>query len=112
MKKTGLKKCQCSKCDCDNKTTSGICRNCNNDIHSDMSYLDIILKEREELTPKEGYNIVTIDEYGSIGEKLELHGSADTYAEAVMKAKQIGVVGETVFIYGTRDAEKKEKPKK
>ena len=63
------------------------------------SYLEKCLKERKELTPKKGFNVVTFDDFSPPGEMLTLVGHVETYEEAKKIAKENeGELG-PVYIY-------------
>jgi len=66
-----------------------------------MGYIDVVAKERESMTPKEGFNVCTFDDFGRPGEMLTLIAHTDTKEEAEkIKAR---LEGETVYIYGYAD---------
>jgi len=67
------------------------------------SYIDTVNKERKELTPKTGYNVVRFDDFSSPGEKLELVHHFDTREEAEKLAKKIDNKEFPVYVYGSED---------
>jgi len=62
-------------------------------------YIQKCLKEREELTPKKGFNVVTLDDFSPPGEMLTLVGRAETYEEAKKIAKENEGESGPVYIY-------------
>lgn len=71
-----------------------------------MNYFEKALKEKEEMTPETGFNIVLFDDFAPIGEMLTLVGHAETRKEAErikeeyeIKAEDGIVSGKQVYIY-------------
>lgn len=97
-------KCKCSECDCsvvfdiripipDLKTISDpyffVCWGCRNDLHEGVSYLDLKLKEKDEMTPKSGYNICIHDDLSGLGGELTFWKHVETKEEALEFKKEL-----------------------
>jgi hypothetical protein len=67
------------------------------------SYIDIILKEKKEMTPKTGYNVVEFDDFAPPGEKLTCINHFETRVEAEKFVKEHTSEDMTVYVYGPED---------
>lgn len=65
------------------------------------NYIEVVMEEKERMTPKEGFNIVIFDDFGRPGEMLELVAHADTLEEAE-RIKQ-ALKGDVIYIYGVEN---------
>jgi len=70
------------------------------------SYIEKIIKEKESLTPKTGFNIVLFDDYSPVGEKLTLVDHVETIEEAEKIAKKVTTNENPAYIYGGGNAKK------
>lgn len=68
--------------------------------------LKAMLAQKAALTPKEGYNLVGLDDYEEPGDQLFLIGHYKTREDAVRAEKDHNKRNKDVrtFIYGPRDA--------
>lgn len=68
-------------------------------------YLKAMLAQKEAMTPKEGFNLVGLDDYEEPGDQLFLIAHYDTRAEAVAAEKDHNRRNKDVrtFIYGPAD---------
>ena len=67
---------------------------------TDSSYVDKIINETVELTPKTGYNVVQFDSFSKVGEMLTLIDHVDTREEAEKIAKEIDSKEFPAYVYG------------
>ena len=65
---------------------------------TDESYIELIIKEQLRVTPKNGFNVCTYDEYSRVGNRLTVVKHTTTAEEAREVAKRLK--GEKVYIYG------------
>jgi len=63
------------------------------------SCIEKCLKERKELTPKKGFNVVIFDDFSPPGEMLTLVDHAKTYEDAKKIAKENEGESGPVYIY-------------
>ncbi|KAG2476764.1 MAG: hypothetical protein NPMRTH1_1550014 [Nitrosopumilales archaeon] len=72
-----------------------------------MSGFDFIeaLKEVQEMIPKTGYNICTLDDFSRPGEKLTLEDHVETEEQAKKLKEQLEKDGLKVYIYGAEGLE-------
>jgi len=69
---------------------------------TEESYIELIIKEQLQATPKKGFNVCTYDDYARIGERLTVVKHTSTEEEAQEIAKKLD--GEKVYIYGGLNA--------
>jgi hypothetical protein len=67
----------------------------------EKSALELAIKEREEVTPEKGYNVVTLDDFSRLGEQLTIVKHTDTYQEALKFKEEFEKLGATVYIYSS-----------
>lgn len=102
MNKLSPVKCTCSECDCSRviqisipspKSVSdpyyGVCFGCMNDLHEGVSYIGLILKKTDEMTPKSGYNICIHDDLSGLGGELTFLKHVETKEEALEFKKKL-----------------------
>ena len=68
-------------------------------------YMIAMLAQKKQMTPKEGFNLVGLDDYEEPGDQLFLIGHYDTNEEAVKAEKDHNRRNKDVrtFVYGAAD---------
>lgn len=56
---------------------------------SEISFVELLLKDRELHTPKSGYELVCVDDYEFFGEQLYAIGNFETLEEALAAKKKV-----------------------
>ena len=64
-----------------------------------MNYFEKALKEKEEMTPETGFNIVLFDDFAPVGEMLTLVGHTETRKEAERKKEEYEINAEDGIVY-------------
>lgn len=70
-----------------------------------LTFFKGIEQERQELTPDTGFNVCYYDEWGKIGENLELWEWFETEEEAEAYANEKRAEGDTIYVLGKRNTD-------
>jgi len=69
---------------------------------NEPSIFDLMLDEREEMTPDEGFNVCLFDDFAPYGEMLTLVGNYEDEESANQIAKECENQGKVVYIYPSK----------
>ena len=67
-----------------------------------LGFFDLILQEKEEVTPETGFNVCEYDSWGKLGENLTIAAWFETKEEAETYANEQRQNGSIMYIYGAK----------